>query len=260
MFVGKGNCHHPFYPKEEERLRDLILERRANGEPCGGEFIRNKMNEYVTEANRANPDKAKFFKASHNWLTRYCQRMNLPNKKGPIAGTTSRKNPRTTPLPRDPALGRKKRVVPLKMYDHAPFPGMPGSSSSSAIAPIAVVAPHMAPGTSKPVSALQKLGHTSDDSSDDEADKLDSQHNIELLLIHQPFVSNSSSSSGGLSSSTAMISAPSAAPVAEVEEDALEACLHVIVSREAEVNAANAKKLAASKRGKPKRVLVNGAV
>jgi hypothetical protein len=56
------------------------------------------------------------------------------------------------------------------------------------------------------------------------------------------------------------LSVPAPAPVPFEEEDALDACLNVIVSRQAAVNAANAKKLAASKRGKPKRVMANGVV
>ena len=51
LVLGKGNCHHPFFPEEEAKLRDIILARRANNEPCGGEFIRATMMKLVNANN-----------------------------------------------------------------------------------------------------------------------------------------------------------------------------------------------------------------
>jgi len=83
QYQGKGNCQYPFYPNEEAKLRDIIIARRANNEPCGGEFIRSTMMKLVAESGR----KGRGFNASHNWLTRFSSRMNVPNRKGPIPGT-----------------------------------------------------------------------------------------------------------------------------------------------------------------------------
>eukprot|EP01034_Spumella_vulgaris_P029572 gene29572-36643_t len=192
------------------------------------------MNEYVAEANLANPDKVKSFKASHNWLTRYCRRMNLPNKKGPIPGTTSRLSNRKAQSSESDAVGRKKRVLPLNIHDSETL------SITNPIAdelePIAQIAHRSSlPVIIKTSSNFMQLNQPSDDSSDDEESEM--QH----IMIQQAVPPSTSISTPQSNANSSLVE--------EIEE--------VIMDRSGETSASTS---STNKKGKLKRVLVGGAV